>query len=75
MNLKICSVLLVASLVGCASAPQYEFRKNGATRDEARSAYSGCEYQVLLNKVPQEQQRKLMRLCMEGQGYRLVRVG
>ena len=34
-----------------------------------------CEYQIKVQKTPPGEQAGLKKLCMEGEGYRLKRVG
>ncbi|MCD0416771.1 hypothetical protein LOC51_06045 [Rubrivivax sp. JA1024] len=37
-------------------------------------ALSECNYQIRLNKTPAAEQPELLKLCMQGKGYRLKRV-
>lgn len=62
----------VCMLAGCATR-QAVWTKAGASTQEASSTYSKCEYQVRLQKTPQVEMQRLMSLCMQGEGYRLVR--
>ena len=58
----------------CASTPEAEFAKDGATDFDRSSALSDCTYQIKLGKVDESEEDELLHLCMEGKGYRSVRV-
>ena len=62
-------------LSACASPPRYAYVKEGASSHTTQSALAKCEYQIKVQKTPLDQQAGLKKLCMEGEGYRLKRVG
>lgn len=62
-------------LAACASPPQYDYVKEGASNYQKVDALSECEYQIKLNKTPATEQVDLLRLCMQGKGYRYRRIG
>lgn len=59
-------------LSGCSS-PNYTWYKSGVSRDEMRTYYRQCEYDMGMNKVSPEKENRLMRACMEKAGFRWVR--
>ena len=61
-------------LVACASPARYDFAKEGASEHQKTSASSECDYQVRLNKTPADEQSGLIKLCMQGKGFRLKRM-
>ncbi len=64
----------VAALGGCAVPVHYEYMKEGASAYERTNSLSECQYQVNLNKVPQQEINGMIRLCMQGKGWRLRQV-
>jgi hypothetical protein len=67
--------LLVCLLVVCAACgPRYAYFKDGVSLYDTNSAQSECEYQVRLNKTPAFEQDELIRLCMQGKGFRYTPV-
>ncbi len=69
-TIALCGIVLA----GCAGAGHREWIKEGASPFDRTSARSECEYQIKLNKGPQTDQYDLLRLCMQGKGYRYERV-
>jgi hypothetical protein len=66
------SVATAGLLLGCA-APRPVWIKPGVSKEDRNSVLSKCEYQVRLQKTPQADMQSLMKLCMQGEGYRLTR--
>ena len=66
------SIAVAGLLVGCA-APLMVWTKPGVSQEDRNSPLSKCEYQVRLQKTPESDVQGLMRLCMQGEGYRLTR--
>lgn len=66
----ILSVLFSA----CASPPRYDYVKQGASQYEKTNAMSECNYKIKLNKTAAEEQGDLLNLCMQGKGFRYVRI-
>lgn len=65
-------VIAVASVMSaCAGSVHYEYEKDGATEHERTTALSECRYQIQLNKAPEKRETELMKLCMQGKGYRV----
>ena len=73
MKTAVASLLLL-SLVACASAPQAEWVKPRATKEETYTQFSDCNYQVGLAKVPEAEREQMVAHCMRGKGYRYVAV-
>jgi hypothetical protein len=67
---SIFSTALVLLLAGCAAPPHYEWVKEGTSKYERESVLSECSYQIKLNKTAGQDQPELMKLCMQGKGYR-----
>lgn len=66
---------LVGLLSACAGAPkQFGYTKEGASEYDKTSALSECNYQIKLNKVDEDEAGELLTMCMQGKGYRYVRV-
>ena len=68
--LSICAVLVTA----CAAPARYDYVKEGASEYQRTDALSECRYQIRLNKTPATEEAELLKLCMQGKGYRLKRV-
>lgn len=62
-------ITALAALASCAS-PQYTWYKKGVSREEMRSYYRECEYNVGMNKMSSAKEERLMRACMEKAGFR-----
>lgn len=73
MKTAVASLLLL-SLVACASAPQAEWVKPRATKEETYTQFSDCNYQVGLAKVAEGEREQMIAHCMRGKGYRYVAV-
>lgn len=71
----ILGVVLVLSVSACAGPARYAYVKDGASTGMQTDALSECQYQIRLNKTPPAEQAELLRLCMQGKGFRLKRVG
>lgn len=71
---KLAIVATTLFLAGCATTPQYDYTKEGASDHQRTDALSECQYQIRLNKTPANEQAELLRLCMQGKGFRLRRV-
>jgi hypothetical protein len=65
---------LAIALVACAVPPRYDFVKEGASEHQKTDALSECQYQIKLNKTPANEQVDLLRLCMQGKGFRYRRL-
>ena len=61
-------------LSACASPPRYGYVKEGASAHDTTNSTSECQYQIRLNKTPQTEADGLMKLCMQGKGFRVKRV-
>lgn len=66
---------IICGLSACASTPhEYGFTKEGASEYDKTSALSECNYQIKLGKADKDEQKELLILCMQGKGYRYVRM-
>ena len=77
--LKMKTRLLLAAVVvplmsACAAPARYDYVKEGASNFQRTDALSECQYQIRLNKTPSVQEAELLKLCMQGKGFRLKRV-
>ncbi|WP_297914647.1 hypothetical protein [Thiomonas sp.] len=64
-----------AALGGCAVNPvQYQYMKQGGSPYDRTTDLSQCQYQIQLHKVPAENAPDMLRLCMQGKGWRLEQV-
>lgn len=61
-------------LSACAAPARYDYVKEGASEHQKTDALSECQYQIRLNKTPGTEQAELLKLCMQGKGFRLKRV-
>lgn len=72
---KIVLAMGIAALAGgCAAPPRFAYFKDGSSQMQTESAMSKCQYQIHLQKTPPQNVQALIKLCMEGEGYRLRRV-
>jgi hypothetical protein len=72
---KILMVMALAAVVsGCASAPQYAWRKEGASQHQVESDLSKCKFDIEKRGNSGDKGRDLLKLCMQGEGYRFVQV-
>lgn len=62
--------ILPLALAACAAPARYDFVKDGASAYQRTDALSECKYQIRLNKISTAEQDELLRLCMQGKGYR-----
>ena len=67
-------VALAAVVSGCASKPQYAWRQQGVSQHQAESDLSKCKFDVEKRGNSGDKRRHLLKLCMQGEGYRFVRV-
>ncbi len=67
-------VCISLTLAGCASPPKYDYVKQGASQYDRTNALSECTYQIKLSKTAAQEQRDLLHLCMQGKGFRYVKV-
>ena len=68
-------IIAVASTISaCATPARYDYVKEGASEHQRTDALSECRYQIRLNKTPATEETELLRLCMQGKGFRLKRV-
>ena len=73
VSLKVCvAAACCIMLTACSSAAKREYVKEGASDFERSSAMAECTYQIRLAKASEDEQEELLRLCMEGKGYRSV---
>lgn len=75
MKALLITLSAAALLSACASPPRYAYFKEGASRHTVDSSLAKCNYQIKLQKTPPDEREGLKKLCMEGEGYRLKRVG
>ncbi|MDI9334469.1 MAG: hypothetical protein QM533_08830 [Cytophagales bacterium] len=69
------SIVISALIFGaCAAPPQYNWVKTGVTNTDRDTAVSECQYQIKLNKTDSTHQSELLKLCMQGKGFRLRQV-
>jgi hypothetical protein len=74
MKKIVLAIGIVTTLSACVSPPQYDYVKEGVSNHQKTDAISECQYQVKLNKTPVYEQADLIKLCMQGKGFRLKRV-
>ena len=68
-------VIAVASgMSACATPVRYDYVKEGTSEHQRTDALSECNYQIRLNKTPATEQAELLKLCMQGKGFRLKRI-
>lgn len=73
VSLKVCvTAACCMALMACSSTSKREYVKEGASDFERSSAMAECTYQIRLAKASEDEQEELLRLCMEGKGYRSV---
>ena len=58
----------------CSAPPKYDWVKEGASDFQRTDALSACQYQIKLNKTPEAQEPELLKLCMQGKGFRNKKV-
>jgi len=68
-------LIAVASVISaCATPARYEYVKDGASEHQRTDVLSECRYQIRLNKTPATEEAELLKLCMQGKGFRLKQV-
>jgi hypothetical protein len=70
MKPKLPILFLTSLLLTACAAPHYGWVKEGASGYDTTNAQSECRYQVALNKIAASDQWNLIKLCMQGKGYR-----
>jgi hypothetical protein len=65
---------LAAVLAGCAAPQKFDWVKEGASTHERDTALSECNYQIKLNKAAVTEQSELLKLCMQGKGFRYKKI-
>ena len=61
---------VLAACDGGSSEPRMDWAKSGAGEPEKVTALSDCRYQIRINKVDEDEQDELLKLCMQGKGFR-----
>lgn len=74
MKSKILILAVAAVVSACAASPRYAYVKEGVSDHQRTDALSECSYQIQLNKTAAAQQPALLKLCMQGKGFRLKQV-
>lgn len=75
MKKTLLVIAVTFSIFGCATEPaRYNYVKEGASDHQRTDALSECNYQIRLNKTPAAEQAELLKLCMQGKGFRLRRI-
>lgn len=74
MKKIILAIGIASTLSACVSPARYDYVKEGVSDHQKTDAISECQYQVKLNKTPTYEQADLIKLCMQGKGFRLKRV-
>ncbi|WP_169802313.1 hypothetical protein [Hydrogenophaga flava] len=70
----VLAAALLLSLVACSSTPKAEWVKPKASKDDAYTQLSDCQYQVGLAKVPEDEREQMVAHCMRGKGFRYVAI-
>lgn len=68
------TIAITLTVSACATPARYDYVKDGASNHLKTDALSECQYQIRLNKTPANEQAGLLKLCMQGKGFRLKRV-
>jgi hypothetical protein len=74
MKYQILSIGIALTMSACATPARYAYVKEGISAHQQTDALSECQYQIKLNKTPAAEQPELLKLCMQGKGFRLKRV-
>ena len=74
MKNLIKAAFLVVFISACAGPARYAYTKEGASEHQRTDAVSECRYQIKVNKTPATEEAELLKLCMQGKGYRLRRI-
>jgi hypothetical protein len=67
-------IAIASAISACATPARYDYVKEGASEHQRTDALSECRYQIRLNKTPATEEAELLKLCMQGKGFRLKRV-
>ncbi|RUR32742.1 hypothetical protein ELY33_05010 [Vreelandella andesensis] len=63
---------LIITLAGCA-ASQPRWYKEGVSREQTRTAYAECRYEIGMSDQSKADGQEMLRYCMERQDFRLRR--
>jgi hypothetical protein len=74
MKNKLLVIAIASGISACATPARYDYVKEGVSEHQRTDALSECNYQIRINKTPATEQAELLRLCMQGKGFRLKRV-
>lgn len=74
MKTKLLLAVVAVLISACAAPPRYDYVKEGASEFQRTDALSECRYQIRLNKTPATEEAELLKLCMQGKGFRLKKV-
>lgn len=74
MKNRLLVIAIASGISACATPARYDYMKEGASEHQRTDALSECNYQIRLNKTPATEQAELLKLCMQGKGFRLKRV-
>lgn len=67
------SAILVIALTGCATPPVPYWHKDGVTKEETKSAYAECKYEIGMKNLSATKEQELLGFCMERNDFRLRR--
>lgn len=74
MKSTLLIIAIAFTISACATPARYDYVKEGASERQRTDALSECRYQIRLNKTPATEEVELLKLCMQGKGFRLKRV-
>ena len=74
MKYQFATLGVAFALSACATPARYDYMKEGASEYQRTDVLSECQYQIRLNKTPPAEQSELLKLCMQGKGFRWKRV-
>jgi hypothetical protein len=63
------AIALIVALAACSSTP-LAWHKEGVTAFDTANFESECKFQTGLAKIKGDQAEELVRLCMQGKGFR-----
>lgn len=69
---KLLVAFLVVIIAGCA-ASQPRWYKEGVSREQTRTAYAECRYEIGMSDQSKAEGQEMLRYCMERQDFRLRR--
>jgi hypothetical protein len=61
-------------LTGCAAPAKFDWTKEGVSKHDKETSLAECSYQIKLSKSSAADQAELLKLCMQGKGYRVRQV-